>query len=62
MGRGLIPTLFRESLSRKAWEPDESIKGGLRLPVLPPRMTATAPAFSSAAVKPAESTMSVVEV
>jgi hypothetical protein len=62
MGSGLIPTLFRKSLSRKAWEPDESIKGGLRLPVLPPRMTATPPPFLSAAVEPAESAMSVAEV
>ena len=62
MGSGLIPTLFRKSLSRKAWEPDESIKGGLRLPVLPARMTRTPPAFLSTPVEAAEPAMSVVEV
>jgi hypothetical protein len=62
MGSGLIPTLFRKSLSRKAWEPDENIKGGLRLPVLPPRMTATPPAFLSGAVEHADSAMSVAEI
>jgi hypothetical protein len=62
MGKGLIPTLFRKSLSRKAWDPDVSIKGGLRLPVLPPRVTASSPGIVLAAVESAESAMSVVEV
>lgn len=62
MGRGLIPTLFRKSLSRRAWEPDVSIKGGLRLPVLPPRLTTSSVEFLSGAVESAESAMSVVEV
>lgn len=37
MGAGLIAGMFRKSLARRAWEPDASIKGGLRLPALPPK-------------------------
>lgn len=33
LGEGLIATLFRESLGRRAWEPDPAVKGGLRLPL-----------------------------
>jgi hypothetical protein len=37
MGAGLIASMFRNSLARRAWEPDASIKGGLRLPAPPPK-------------------------
>ena len=37
LGPGMIAEMFRKSLARRAWEPDASIKGTLRLPALPPK-------------------------
>lgn len=37
-GPGFISGLLRDSLAREAWIPDPAVKGGLRLPVLPPRV------------------------
>jgi hypothetical protein len=33
LGDGLVPRLFRNSLERRAWEPDPEVKGSLHLPV-----------------------------
>lgn len=34
LGDGLVATLLRDSLGRRAWDPDPVVKGSLRLPVL----------------------------
>ena len=31
---GLIPRLLRESVERRGWDPDPSVKGGLKLPLV----------------------------
>ena len=33
LGEGLIPCLFRESIGRRAWDPDPDVKGPILLPV-----------------------------
>lgn len=33
MSENLISRLFRESMERRAWEPDEAVKGGIQLPL-----------------------------
>lgn len=37
LGQSLVARMFRDSLAREAWVPDASVKGSLRLPVLPAR-------------------------
>jgi hypothetical protein len=34
LGDGLVARLFRDSLDRRAWDPDPAVKGSLRLPAL----------------------------
>ncbi len=34
MGDGLIPSLFRDSIRRRGWDPDPEVKGSLKLPLV----------------------------